>query len=95
MLMKDSTAVNNQWCKLVNLLGGAILFDPWFTQYKVKDHKVQICKKNSNKIIEIMPRKSNKNQLEPGNGVGLSPKIYQLDIHFIFWSYMKIIPFAY
>ena len=45
MLMKDSTAVSNQWCMPVNLLGGAILFDPWFTQYKAKGHKVQICKK--------------------------------------------------
>ena len=34
MLMKDSTAVSNQWSMLVNLLGDAILFDPWFTQYK-------------------------------------------------------------
>ena len=41
--------------------------------------------KQSNKIIEIVTRKSDKNQLEPGKGVGLSPKIYQLDIHFIFW----------
>ena len=38
MLMKDSTAVSNQWCMPVNLLGGAILFDPWFTQCKVKGH---------------------------------------------------------
>ena len=45
MLMKDSTAVSNQWCMPVNLLGGAILFDPWFTQYKVKGHVEQICKK--------------------------------------------------
>ena len=45
MLMKDFTAVSNQWCMSVILLGGATLFDPWFTQYKVKGHKVQICKK--------------------------------------------------
>ena len=45
MLMKDSSAVSNQWCMSVNLLGGAILFDLWFTQYKVKGHLVQICKK--------------------------------------------------
>ena len=38
MLMKDSTAVSNQWCMPVNLLGGAILFDPWFTQFKVEGH---------------------------------------------------------
>ena len=94
MLMKDSTAVSNQWCMPVNLLGGAIFFAPWFTQYKVKGHYVQICKL-SNKIIEIMTRKSDKNQLKPGKGIGLSPKIYQLDIHLICWSYMKIISFAY
>ena len=45
MLMKDSTAVSNQWCMPVILLGGATLFDPWFTQYMVKGHEVQICKK--------------------------------------------------
>ena len=28
MLMKDSTAVSNQWCMPVNLSGGAILFLP-------------------------------------------------------------------
>ena len=94
MLMKDSTAVSNQWCMPVNLLGGATLFDPCFTQYKVKGHKFKYVK-DSNKIIEIMTRKSDKNQLEPGKGVCLSPNIYQLDIHFIFWSYMKIIIFAY
>ena len=38
MAMKDSTAVSNQWCMPVNLFGGAILFDPCFTQYKVKCH---------------------------------------------------------
>ena len=37
--------------------------------------------KNSNKIIEIMIRKSDKNQLEPGKGVCFSPKIYQLDLY--------------
>ena len=36
MLMKDSTAVSNQWCMPINFLGGAILFDLWFTQYKVR-----------------------------------------------------------
>ena len=36
--MKYSTAVINQWCMPVNFLGGAILFDPWFTLYKVKGH---------------------------------------------------------
>ena len=51
--------------------------------------------KKSNKIIEIMTMKCDKNQLEPGKGVGLSPKIYQLDIHFIFWSCVKIVSFAY
>ena len=45
MLMKDSTAVSNQWCMPVNLLGGAILFDPWFTHFNVKGYQVQICKK--------------------------------------------------
>ena len=38
MLMKDSTAISNQWCMPVNFFVGAILFDPWFTQYKVKGH---------------------------------------------------------
>ena len=38
MLMKDSIAESNQWCMPVNFLGDAILFDPWFTQYKVKGH---------------------------------------------------------
>ena len=47
MLMKDSIAVSNQRCIPLNLLGGATLFDPWFTQYKVKRHKVQICKKSN------------------------------------------------
>ena len=28
----------------VNFLCGAVLFDPWFTQNKVKGHLVQICK---------------------------------------------------
>ena len=74
--MKGSSAVSNQWCMPVNLKSGAILFNPWFTQYKVKGHKVQICKKTINKIIEIMTRKGVKNQLEPGKGVGLSPKFY-------------------
>ena len=36
MLMKDSTDVSNQWCMWVKFLGGAILFDPLFTQYKVQ-----------------------------------------------------------
>ena len=48
--MKDSTAVRNQWCMLVYFLGGAILFDRWFTQYKVKGHQVQICKKKIQQI---------------------------------------------
>ena len=38
MLMKDSTAVSSQWCMPVNFLGGAILFDSWFSQCKVKGH---------------------------------------------------------
>ena len=38
MLMKDSTDVSNQCCMPVNVLGGAILFDPWFTKYMVKGH---------------------------------------------------------
>ena len=50
---------------------------------------------STNKIIEIMTKKSDKNQLEPGKGAVLSPKIYQLDSYFIFWSNMKIISFAY
>ena len=45
MLMKDFTAVSSQWCMPVNLLGGTILFDTWFIQYKVKGYYVQICKK--------------------------------------------------
>ena len=32
-------------------------------------------------IIDIMARKSDINQLEPGKWVSLSPKIYQLDIN--------------
>ena len=74
--MKDTTAVSNQWCMLVYFLGGAILFDPWFTQYKVKGNQVQICKKRSNKFIENMTRKSDKSHLELGKGAGLRPKIY-------------------
>ena len=42
--MRDSTTVSNQWYMLVNLWGGAILFDLWFTQYKVKGHLVQFVK---------------------------------------------------
>ena len=82
MLMKDSTAVSNKWCMPINFLCGAVLFDPWFTQNKVKGHLVQIFKEKqtNNKIIEIMTRKSDKNQLELGKGVGLRHKIY---IHFI------------
>ena len=38
MLMKDPTNLSNQCRMLVNLLGGEILFNPWFTQYKVKGH---------------------------------------------------------
>ena len=38
MLMKDSSAVSNQWGMPVNFLGSAILFDAWFTQYKVIGH---------------------------------------------------------
>ena len=38
MLMKNSTAVRNQWFMSVNFLGGAIELDFWFTQYKVKGH---------------------------------------------------------
>ena len=64
MLMKDSTAVSNQWCMWVKFLGGAILFDPLFTQYKVQRSLSTILKKKSNKIIEILTRKSDKNQLE-------------------------------
>ena len=45
MLMKEYTALSNQWYMPINLLGDATLFDPWFTQYKVKGHKVQILKK--------------------------------------------------
>ena len=36
--MKNSTAASNEWWVPVNFLDGAILFDPWFTQYKVKGH---------------------------------------------------------
>ena len=50
---------------------------------------------NSNQIIEIMTRKSDQIQLEIVKRLGLSLIIYQLDIHCIFWSYMKIISFAY
>ena len=42
MLMKDSTAVSNEWCMSVNFLGGAILINPWFS--KVKCHFAQIRK---------------------------------------------------
>ena len=38
MLLKQSTAVSNQWSMPVNLWGGANLFDLWFTHYKVKGH---------------------------------------------------------
>ena len=38
------TAVSNQWSMPVNLWGGSILFDLWFTQYKVKGHLVQFVK---------------------------------------------------
>ena len=76
MLMKDSTAVSNHWCMSVNFLGGAILLDPWFTQYKAKAIKYKFVNNKSNKIIEIMTRKiAKKNQLELGKGVGLRPKI--------------------
>ena len=78
MLKEDSSAVSNQWGMPVNFLGSAILFDPWSTQYKVII-KYKFVKK-SNNIIEIMARKSDKNQLELGTGVGLRPKIY---MHFI------------
>ena len=49
MLMKDSTAVSNKCCMPINFLCGAVLFDPWFTQNKVKGHLVQICKEKKNK----------------------------------------------
>ena len=78
--MKDSTAVSNQWYMLVYLWGGAILFDLWFTQYKVKGHLVQFVK---NYLVEVMTRKSDKNQLEPSKGVSLRLKIYRLDSPFI------------
>ena len=44
--MKDSTAVSSQWCMLVNFLGGAILFDFWFRQYKVIKYKFVKISKN-------------------------------------------------
>ena len=89
MLMKDSTAVK---------ISGACRSTSWAVQFcltpgllstrsKVIKYKYV---KNSNKIIGFVTRKSDKNQLEPGEGVGLSPQIYQLDIHLIFWSYMKL-----
>ena len=42
MLMKDSTAVSNQWCIPANFLGGAILFDPGLlsTRSKVIKYKL-------------------------------------------------------
>ena len=92
MLMKDSTAVSNQWCMPVNFLGGATLFDPWFTQYMVKGHLVQICKKKKNQRDYAKEKSSDKNQLELGKGVGLMPKIY---IYFIQWSNRKIISFVF
>ena len=57
------------------------------TRSKVIKYK---CVKNLNKTLEIMTRKSDKNQIEPGKGVGLSPKIYQLDIHFIVGPILKL-----
>ena len=89
MLMKDTTAVSNQ-CRMplqFCLTSGLLSTRSRVIMYKYVKH--------ANKIKEIMTRKSDKNQLEPGKGVGFSPKIYQLDIHFIFWSYMEIISFAY
>ena len=38
MLMKDSSAVSNQWSMPVNLWVSAILLDLWFTLCKVKRH---------------------------------------------------------
>ena len=76
MLMKDSFAVSNQWFMPVNLLGGAICFTPGLLSTRSKAIKYKYVK-NSNKIIKIMTRKSDTNPLEPGKGVGFSPKIYQ------------------
>ena len=47
MLMKDSTAVSNQWCMPVNLLGGATLFDPGLLSTRSKVIKYKYVR-NSN-----------------------------------------------
>ena len=62
------------------ILGWCVLFDPLFTQYKVQRSLSTNLKKKSNRIIEILTRKGDKNQLELGKGAGLRPYIY---IHFI------------
>ena len=38
MLMKDSTAVRNQWLMPVNLRGGNILFDLWSNVIKAEPY---------------------------------------------------------
>ena len=83
MLMKDSTAVSNQWCMPSTSWAVQFCLTPGLLSTRSKVIKYKYIK-NSNKIIEIVTKKSDKNQLEPSKGVGLSPQIYQLDIHFIF-----------
>ena len=72
MLMKDSTAVSNQWCSQSTSWAVQFCLAPGLlsTRSKVINYKYV---ENSNKIIEIMTRKIDKNQLEPGKGVCLSP----------------------
>ena len=94
MLIKDSTAVSNQWCMPVNLLAVQFCLTPGLLSTRSKVIKFKY-ENNPNTIIRIMTGNIDKNQLEPGKGAGLSPKIYQLDNHFIFWSFMRIISFAY
>ena len=59
MLMKDSTAVSNQWCFPVNLLAVQFCLTPGLLNTRSKVIKYKYVKK-FNKIIEIMTRKSDK-----------------------------------
>ena len=47
---------------------------PGLLSSRSKVIKYKFVKKKSNKIVEIMTRKCDKNQLEFGKGVGLRPK---------------------
>ena len=62
----------------VNFLGCAICLTSGLLSTRSKVIKYKFVKKISYKIIEIMTRKSDKNQLELGKLVGLRPQIYIL-----------------